>query len=191
KTTLLDGTFWSNTSIFRQDPSPEVDAAWSRIAATYITTAPSSAILSAGKDPRKIVKAPASWGLGDDAYPVDIDALHQVHCLNALRKDIFYEYYYGALNRSHFYLAHRSHCIHILLQNLMCKSDAEIITMKWVREESTAKERPWPDFSVVKRCGDFEALVEWAMRNEVKDSEEKRMQLRMPSDGSVTAFHDM
>jgi hypothetical protein len=46
----------------------------------------------------------------------------------------------------------------------MCKADADLITMKWVREESWAKERPWPDFSVVKECRNFEALVDWARR---------------------------
>jgi hypothetical protein len=188
---LFEGSFWSNSSLFRQDPSPEVDEAWSRISGTYIITAPSSAIREAGKDPSQIVKAPLSWGRGEDAYPVDLDALHQVHCLNALRKDIFYDYYYGSLNRSHFYLAHRAHCIHILLQNLMCKADADLITMKWVQKESWEAEKPWPDFSVVKKCRNFEALVDWAMQNEVPDAEQKRVELRMPTDGKVTAFHDM
>lgn len=154
---------------------------------------PESAILKAGKDPSQVVKAPESWGVGDNMYPADIDSLHQVHCLNALRKDIFYQYYYGTLTRSKFYLAHRAHCIHILLQNLMCKADTELITMKWVRKNSwmNPSERPWPDFNVGKKCRNYDALVEWAVTHQIPDGERKRAELRMPEGNNPTDFYNM
>lgn len=86
-------TLWGddeNTSIYIQDPSPEVDAAWNHIAAdaSPIITVNSEEAIRLGRDPNVIVKAPAEWGFGNDAYPAQIDAFHEIHCLNMIRKEM-------------------------------------------------------------------------------------------------------
>jgi hypothetical protein len=86
-------TLWGddeNTSIYIQDPSPEVDAAWNHIAAdsSPIITVNSNQAIRLGRDPNIIVKAPEDWGFGSDAYPAQIDVFHEIHCLNMLRKEM-------------------------------------------------------------------------------------------------------
>ena len=89
----MDASIWGTnetTSIYIQDPRPEVDAAWDRIAADSgpIITINSDEARKLGRDPDVIVKAPEDWGFGEDAYPAQIDVFHEIHCLNMLRKEM-------------------------------------------------------------------------------------------------------
>lgn len=89
----LNETLWGfneTSSIYIQDPSPEVDAAWNRIAADSgpIITINSDEARKLGRDTNAIVKAPEDWGFGNDAYPAQIDVFHEIHCLNMLRKEM-------------------------------------------------------------------------------------------------------
>lgn len=146
-------------------PSPEVDAAWDSISAEdlQIITVSSSDIVKSGKDPSHSVKAPSSWGFGDDAYIAQVEVFHQIHCLNELRKELFYDYYYHNAPRNELHISHKTHCIHILLQSLMCNADVGIITHNWIYDEkySDPKTRPFPDFSVEKKCRDFDSILRW------------------------------
>ena len=90
---IQNGTLWGSdetTSIYIQDPSPDVDAAWDHIAADSgpIITISSKEAVRLGRDPAVIVKAPENWGFGNDAYPAQIDVFHEIHCLNMLRKEM-------------------------------------------------------------------------------------------------------
>ena len=90
-----------------------------------------------GKDPTIAAKYPDEYGLGSDAYIVEIDVFHQIHCLNTLRKEINFEYYFGdqypdRKNLPKFHKIHISHCLYLLLQNLMCQANVDVITHKWV-----------------------------------------------------------
>ncbi|KAK0632297.1 hypothetical protein B0T14DRAFT_490684 [Immersiella caudata] len=77
-TTSIDVTLIQNPNnpkhIFRMPANPKVDAAWDRI---------------------------AHWGYGPDTYMAEIDAFHQLHCLDILR------------------------------QNIMCHADMEMLTYNW------------------------------------------------------------
>lgn len=164
-------------------PSPAVDAAWDYISTEglEIITVSSQAISSSNKDPSRSVRAPESWGQGHDAFVAQVDVFHQIHCLNELRKEIFYDHYYnGPADTVH--KDHKSHCIHMLLQNLMCHADTEIVTHNWVHNSRIPdpKERPLPDFDVVKQCRDFDRILEWARENAVGDLPAKWKALRMP-----------
>lgn len=55
------------------------------------------------------------------------------------------------------------HCQHILLQTLMCHSDLEVITFNKVE----GVYGPFADFSVQKKCRDFESVLEWQEANQV------------------------
>jgi hypothetical protein len=91
--TILNSTLWGmdeTTSIYIQNPSPEVDAAWDYISseAGSIITINSEEVRRLGRDPATIVKAPEDWGFGTDAFPAQIDVFHEIHCLNMLRKEM-------------------------------------------------------------------------------------------------------
>ncbi|KAM7184700.1 protein of unknown function (DUF3328) domain containing protein [Naviculisporaceae sp. PSN 640] len=183
------GALRDNTSIWRMPPSPEVDAAWDYLSAEdmQIITVSASDIHLSGKDPAISVKAPESWGLGSDAYIAQVEVFHQIHCLNELRKDIHYTYYYGEKKPTELHLAHRGHCIHMLLQVLMCNADVGIITHNWVRDEryDGPKIRAFPDFSVQKTCRDFDGIMEWLReKGGVKDFE-KKFPMEYPSGAPI------
>ncbi|KAG2031723.1 hypothetical protein BDR03DRAFT_816609, partial [Suillus americanus] len=79
-------------SIYRGYPSPEIDAAWARISHDVLPTRMSlEEILKAGEvDSPSKVKYPAKFGGG---FMVSMEAPHQLHCLNLLRKASWPEYY--------------------------------------------------------------------------------------------------
>ncbi|KAK4447006.1 hypothetical protein QBC34DRAFT_427803 [Podospora aff. communis PSN243] len=160
----FNGALRDNTSIWRMPPSPEVDAAWDRISAEdmQIITVSAEDVRRSGKDPSLSIKAPESWGLGSDAYIAQVEVFHQIHCLNELRNEMYPDYYHIS-HPTELHLAHRAHCIHMLLQALMCNADVGIITHNWVHDErySEPKTRAFPDFGVHKMCRNFDAVMGW------------------------------
>ena len=191
----FNGVFRDNISIWRMAPSPQVDEAWDYVSAEgfELIMVSSEDILSSGKDPSITIQAPPSWGAGSDAYFAQIDVFHQIHCLNMLRKGIFSEYYYydqdGTADSvsEEFRRTHQMHCIHMLLQTLMCSADVGIITHNWVHNEklNDPKTRPFPDFNVVKKCRDFDALLGWVREKGVKDVHARFSKLMYPTGAPI------
>lgn len=173
----FNGALRDNSSIWRQPPSPEVDAAWDYISAEMfeLITVSEQDILLSGKDPSKTLQAPLSWGYGEGAYIVQVDVFHQIHCLNELRKEMHHDYYYDGKPASELHHHHKAHCVHMLLQALMCSADVGIITHNWVHNEriEEPKTRPMSDFNVVKKCADFNGLLAWTRKNAVQDIKSK------------------
>lgn len=58
---------------------------------------------------------------------------------------------------------HLGHCTDMLLQNLQCNANTEVLTLDWVED----RQAPWPDFSVNRKCRDFNTLVDWQLENAV------------------------
>ena len=170
----------SPPSIYRQDPSPEVDAAWARITNLAPIAISRSDVLKLGRDPSRLSKFPESFGLGSDAYIGRINVFHQIHCLDVLRKEASFNfpYYYGHQHPdfvpSELHKTHVTHCIYLLLQNTMCQANADIITHVWVERQVN----PWPDFNLNHKCRDFEAVLKWQEDNSI-DIEEFAM-IRKP-----------
>ncbi|KAK8122647.1 hypothetical protein PG984_011317 [Apiospora sp. TS-2023a] len=152
--------------IYRLDPSPEVDAAWTRIATADGVYPMSSADVSRiGKDPSYAVDAPPSWGFPPDKPKLmGIEAFHLLHCLNAVRKGLVttYDYYWGSRGYGFappaVFARHLSHCVDVLRQHLMCHADLEPFVFNW----RVGQEKPYADFAVRKTCVDFEYLLEWS-----------------------------
>ncbi|KXS99588.1 hypothetical protein AC578_2227 [Pseudocercospora eumusae] len=149
-------------SIYTRDPSPETDAAWERIthAMTFIPLTAEDA-RKMGKDPETLVRMPDGWG-HDGKYLATQDALHQIHCLNYLRKALIhnYDYYWG--RKWGFWppfslIRHVTHCVDILRQHIMCNTDFELYTYVWRQRQ----EIKWPDFGVKKTCRDFDAFLRY------------------------------
>ncbi|KAB8215519.1 hypothetical protein BDV33DRAFT_227529 [Aspergillus novoparasiticus] len=160
-----------NPSIFRQEPSPGVDRAWTIISDTRPIALSREDVLSIGKDPAMAVKLSAEFGLGDDMYAGRIDVLHQLHCLNALRMEIYFDYYYGKKYPGGFnqtdekHRHHVSHCIYMLLQNILCHANTDVYTHFW----TDAVDHPWPDFNIPHKCTNFRAILEWQREHAVNE----------------------
>jgi hypothetical protein len=118
------------TSIYRQDPSPEVDAAWLRIANTNPIIVSAEEGIASGWDMSKAARFPSGFGFASDAYIGRVDVFHQLHCLDALRKEVNFMYYYGDSypdgKPSDLHRTHTSHCVYLLLQNIMCTANVDL-----------------------------------------------------------------
>ena len=136
--TTVNGTFWPiyPPSIYRQPPSDAVDAAWDRVANVYTVPFTSDEIFRTGKEPSQTITYPQDWDLGDQSHLGILDVVHQIHCLNAIRRDTEYEYYYRPKYGSPSEVAlvqtaHNRHCMYLILQSIMCHSDLEVNTFQW------------------------------------------------------------
>ncbi|CCM06831.1 uncharacterized protein FIBRA_09134 [Fibroporia radiculosa] len=106
-----------------------------------------------------------------------LEFTHQLHCLNALRKYTYREYYDGRDPlfdaRADTIRAHADHCIEMLRQTLMCHADTGLITYDWVAGYSTQ----YPDFSTRHVCRDFPRVLRWAYDHQVGSPEERVVRL--------------
>ncbi|KAG6043872.1 hypothetical protein E4U39_004042 [Claviceps sp. Clav50 group G5] len=181
-------------SIYRQAPSAEVDAAWDLITNQLPHAISSEDVLRLGKDPKKTAKWPSEWGFGSDAYIAELDIVHTVHCLNAVRRDIHWRHYFGdrypdgkfpELHRTH-----TDHCIYIILQNLMCNSNGDIVTNVWVEGQL----HPFPDFNVNKKCRNYGTFIDWHRKTQITDMKQF-LEMRKPHDHvpwkMSQKFHDL
>jgi hypothetical protein len=87
-------------------------------------------------------------------------------------------------------MAHKKHCMHMLLQNLMCHADVDIISHNWVHYKNIhqlgrPEAEPLADFSIVKQCRNFDSLLDWAKKNSVKDLKQRWKDLRTVPDDAI------
>lgn len=123
-------------SIFRQEPSAEVDLAWKRIGDTRLFPLKKEDVEQIGKNPDDVVKLPDDFGLGE-AYAGRLDIFHQIHCLDALRREAYFEYYYsksypsGWNDTTEMHRLHLSHCVEYLLRSVVCQASTDVYTHVW------------------------------------------------------------
>ncbi|KAF9779932.1 hypothetical protein IL306_001060 [Fusarium sp. DS 682] len=147
-------------------PDPAVDEAWEDLEIIRVFPITETEVRRLGKDPELLVKFPPEYGLGDNAYMAQIDMFHQIHCLNLLRHLAWAEYERNGTAKKPFsdlHWIHVSHCTDILMQNLMCNGNLDIITFNWVETQTN----PFPDFAVKHQCRDFDAIYEWQDKHSV------------------------
>ncbi|KAI3390387.1 hypothetical protein diail_9822 [Diaporthe ilicicola] len=180
--TVIDGRLYSpsNISVYRGEPSSQTDAAWDDLAseAYEVILVDAETLRRAGYNPDHYFKAPESWSSlqgrrangasEEDLFPVQIDVFHQIHCLNAVRKQMHSQYYFPESSEKRpdeMHWMHMRHCLHMVLQSLTCSADVDIVPHRWVEED----EVPFAQFGVTKKCRNFDNLRRWNRDNAVKD----------------------
>ncbi|KUJ23672.1 uncharacterized protein LY89DRAFT_573258, partial [Mollisia scopiformis] len=159
----VNGSVYNNDNlIWRQEPSPEVDAAWEGLARIKWFAISSSDVEKLGKDPEKTVKIPKDWGYGMNTHFAALDSQHLLHCLNMLRRSAWPEYYNIAPSPWH--TTHLSHCTYLLMQALTCQPSLNVITHNWVEGQRF----PFPDFDIERKCVDYESVWEWNMERGIR-----------------------
>ena len=110
-----------------------------------------------------------------------IEVFHHIHCLDKLRREISYAYYWeekeGPAPGGKIHMAHTSHCIDVLAQALRCTASIDMITYNWVE----GREMMFPDFANNKVCRDFDALLGWVDKNGVQMGESQLRAMTPPS----------
>ncbi|KAL9619245.1 MAG: hypothetical protein Q9160_006097 [Pyrenula sp. 1 TL-2023] len=154
-------------NIYRQSASPEVDAAWESLGVNYrAIVVPESQASASDIRPDQVHISPKYGG----GYPANVEGLHHLHCLNLLRQSLYYNYDYyhergdGAfVNSDEIVRHHVSHCLDILRQQLMCTLDVGVLGQVWWNPPAPMA---YPDFDTRHKCRNFEAVRDWAERNQ-------------------------
>ncbi|KAH8880797.1 hypothetical protein GQ53DRAFT_669188, partial [Thozetella sp. PMI_491] len=168
-------------SKWRGDPNPELDAAWDAIATRRVLQGVTKEdVVRLGKLSNSTVQIPEEYGGG---YMASVEATHQMHCLNMLRKASYREYYKDKepnfFNHAKHQLHLVDHCIEALRQVIMCNADMHIITYDWVGHVTY----PWPDFSINKQCRNYESLMDWIIEREARAPQGHSLLVRPPNAG--------
>ncbi|KAH8432921.1 oxidase ustYa family protein [Aspergillus melleus] len=173
-----------NQNIYRQDASPEVDAAWEALGTDYrpLRVPPEDGEKSGISSDH--VKINDEYGGG---YPANLEGLHHLHCLNLLRKSLYYNYDYyhergeGAfVNADHVVRIHVSHCLDILRQQLMCTIDTGVLGRVWVFPDEPT---PFVDFNTKHKCKNFDAIRQWAEDNQLPEQPPTNFIQQLPKKG--------
>lgn len=147
--------------IYRQEPSIEIDRPWPALYDTRPIGLTCEQALAIGKDPAEAVQIPPSWGLGNDSYFGRVDAFHQMHCLDALRRETHFDHYYGVkypggLNiTTQMHRLHLSHCLWLLAQSIMCSANTDMYTHLW----TDTMDHAFPDFNIEHKCKNYDDLL--------------------------------
>ncbi|KAK4498488.1 hypothetical protein PRZ48_011146 [Zasmidium cellare] len=122
--------------------------------------------------------ADAPGAHNQSGYAVDMEAMHQLHCLNLLRKGQYFnhEYYSSAENLHNRpswafrdpernIRGHINHCIDALRERIMCAADDEVLPYWWRDGEGMTIS----DFAVTRQCKNFEAVRSFAEKHQLPD----------------------
>jgi hypothetical protein len=162
-TQTTNGTLYDTDppSLVRARTGKDVDDEFFRIGTgVFPILISSDEVRRVGKDPATAVKVPEDAGYGDDAYVVQTEVFHYLHCLDMLRKKISYDHYFKEkFEQSPEELvqheAHIGHCMDILVQHIKCTASTDVITFNWVE----GWDQPFPDFRNKHVCRDFEGIL--------------------------------
>lgn len=183
-TKTFNGSFM-HPNIYRQDAGPEVDSAWEALGVDYRSiTVPEEKAKEAGlRDDH--VKISEKYGGG---YPVNVEGLHHLHCLNLLRQSLYYNFdHYHAIGKGAFknndriLKLHVTHCLDILRQQLMCTVDLGVFGQVWINPEEPTS---FVDFNTQHTCKNFDAVRQWAQERQLPEDVPKDF-LEPPIDASV------
>jgi len=167
-------------NIFRQPAGPEVDAAWESLGVDYRSVAiPPDQAAQSGILPDQ-VKVSQKYGGG---FIANVEGLHQLHCLNLLRKSLYYNFdYYHALGKGPFansdYVLryHVTHCLDIVRQQLMCSIDIGVLGQVWFQPPPSPFAEPYVDFNTRHKCRNFDAVRAWAEAHQIPPPEAVNME---------------
>ncbi|KAH8129504.1 hypothetical protein ACSS6W_002068 [Trichoderma asperelloides] len=158
----FNGSFM-NENIYRQEGSPEVDEAWEDLGVDYRAGVISYEDGLASGLGTSFVQRAKKYGGG---FLVNVEGLHHLHCLNLVRKALYFNYdrykelgEHAFLNEEYILRRHITHCLDTVRQALMCHIDTGVLGQVWINpEEPTA----FPDFRTKHTCKNYEDIREWA-----------------------------
>jgi hypothetical protein len=170
----MNGTIWpsKNPAWSRMPPGSEAEEKWESFESIPIILLTAEEISLLGKDPETAVRFPDSSSViassSKRKYMAAPDVYHKIHCLNEIRKMTFANYSpegFAALKKHYtdFTWIHMRHCVDMLLQDLQCHADTDVVTYKWVDTQR------WPqaDFSINKKCRNWGEFQSWLESNRV------------------------
>ncbi|KAF2766848.1 hypothetical protein EJ03DRAFT_277287 [Teratosphaeria nubilosa] len=102
--------------------------------------------------------------LPDGTYYGSIMVFHHLHCLKNIQHSLHPEYYeLDHLNEQELAMhwEHTDHCLHMLMDAIMCQGDTTLITMYW----QDSMFRPAGNMTSPHECVNWDRLMEWVIPN--------------------------
>jgi hypothetical protein len=168
----------THDSIYASPASPAVDDAWYDlgIRANHFVLPETVDPSPYGIFPWQAKRDPNLGG----GYIVFTEALHQLHCLNMLRKVNHWDYDYyhdrgkdtpqDLFNHTDERLrTHTYHCMDMLRERIQCSADRAVFGMVWIEGDGPFDRGAFPQYSTERKCQDFNALSSWVKSNTIHD----------------------
>jgi len=160
---------FSLVSPYYAHPGPETDKLWHDLVN-------SGAMFPLSEEQFAEVNDSPSTGIKytDDPqgrYLGTLAANHQIHCVDSLRKGLWFHYkYYKATNDSLFIGPdppedHLMHCVEMLRNAIMCFGDVSVITYNWKQGHPGPK----ASFKSMHSCQKWHKITEWRAANNVTE----------------------
>ncbi|KAI0862664.1 hypothetical protein F4860DRAFT_512633 [Xylaria cubensis] len=97
----------------------------------------------------------------EDDYMVGVDAFHQLHCLNEIRKGFYPRRFNSSMENpdgtvNFLNWLHIDHCIESLRQAIICHADSSVTTFHWLKTKIME-----PELGTMHMCRDFSKVQEW------------------------------
>ncbi|WQF89969.1 Putative mycotoxin biosynthesis protein UstYa [Colletotrichum destructivum] len=115
----------------------------------------------AAKLVNKTVPVPGKNGEYEGKYVIMLGVFHQLHCVNLLRKSLYWKTQWTTDPNDPMSLMHLEHCVDALRQAVMCSAD--VTPHPWVWDDGQNKEVA----EVMHTCRDFDAIRSWARPRDV------------------------
>ncbi|KAF4987367.1 hypothetical protein FDECE_15463 [Fusarium decemcellulare] len=189
ETKLFDGRFMEENA-FRKNGSPEADAAWESLGVDYRPGFISyeDGIASGLTD--AFVQRADKYGGG---FIVNVEGMHHLHCLNLVRKSLWFNYdYYKKMgghafkNDGEVFRLHVTHCLDTIRQVLMCNVDTGVLGQVWANQKDP---NAFPDFNTKHTCKNYEDIKKWAEKLQAPEADSlPEDYLLSPKEGDVLEF---
>ncbi|KAI1813966.1 hypothetical protein GGS20DRAFT_598566 [Poronia punctata] len=191
--TLFNVTFYPDeTTPWRGHNSSETDKAWREYGETAsFIMIPKEEAAKAAIDPDRhaYIDRP---DIGMVGYPVVPEAVHQMHCLDVLRQNLYYnKAYTDATCRpgecvlpeyEDYGIWHIDHCVEILRHRIACTADLGVVPYLWYKHTG----RLTSENTRMHTCADYDAVKEFLEKNGVAPPED----LRPPKGAYVMSDYD-
>ncbi|KAF2178041.1 hypothetical protein K469DRAFT_696153 [Zopfia rhizophila CBS 207.26] len=146
-------------SPWHQPPSDDTDAAWNKLLIDVSRSERSNHPEEAELQNENLTNR-VQIENGD--YMGALGVWHQLHCLDALRRAVHFEYYSPSddPDQRETDLVHYDHCIEIIRRSVMCHADTAVYVAEWIGDsrEPVSKELK---SNAERMCVNWESLHNW------------------------------
>ncbi|KAE9363216.1 hypothetical protein N431DRAFT_475379 [Stipitochalara longipes BDJ] len=156
-------------TVYRGPPTLEREEAWESLTFFSLIDIPDDKLPLLGKSyDHQWIRTKPEFGGG---FAAEIEAFHQLHCVNFLRQYIYRDHYNndtGLPMPSPFsdppevVVMHVDHCLEIMRINIMCTGDATPVLFE---HDPTLPMGYRIDFSTKHTCRNFGKMAEWRANN--------------------------
>ncbi|SMQ52375.1 unnamed protein product [Zymoseptoria tritici ST99CH_1A5] len=109
---------------------------------------------------------------GVSGFITYVDGMHQLHCLDAVRKALWYNRGWYEEHKHNnatldLQISHTNHCLNIVRERMMCTADRGLVP--WVHLSD--KKHIIPDFNRPHQCRNWDVLSQWATAHQFTATE--------------------